>query len=251
MVSEYVLSCRVPDTFVSFVRCSTDTRAEQNQNATEDFLTPFSNPALWSTLYHARTPPFVPVEAFGFSQPGVRRAAWSLVQTLLRVTSKGKHYFTFVQYRRPSQSCRSLCVHFARPQQRCSAFRMGRARSERPQRNVAATTYVPERFGSLSFYATLLIFLPIEYPTCWVVEGEEDGHESDAEEDSSDDEDAPKMPEKKTVPTMTAGPSPAYREFLQFLELGCSGSPVQGYPAVLIILSTIPSSVRTSAHMHV
>lgn len=37
--------------------------------------------------------------------------------------------------------------------------------------------------------------------------------------------------------------SEAYREFLQFLELGCAGSPVDGYPTVLVVLSTIPSSV--------
>ena len=38
----------------------------------------------------------------------------------------------------------------------------------------------------------------------------------------------------------------AYREFLQFLELGCYGSPVQGYPTILIIVSTIPPSVCSS-----
>lgn len=37
--------------------------------------------------------------------------------------------------------------------------------------------------------------------------------------------------------------SGAYQEFLQFLELGCSGAPIQGYPTVVIILSTIPPSV--------
>lgn len=36
----------------------------------------------------------------------------------------------------------------------------------------------------------------------------------------------------------------AYEEFRQFLELGCMGSAVQGYPAIIIILSTIPPSVR-------
>jgi hypothetical protein len=30
---------------------------------------------------------------------------------------------------------------------------------------------------------------------------------------------------------------------LQFLELGCGGSPLQGYPAVIVILSSIPPSV--------
>lgn len=35
----------------------------------------------------------------------------------------------------------------------------------------------------------------------------------------------------------------AYEEFRQFLELGCIGSPVQSYPAIIIILSTVPSPV--------
>ncbi|KAG8853750.1 hypothetical protein FRB96_008004 [Tulasnella sp. 330] len=35
----------------------------------------------------------------------------------------------------------------------------------------------------------------------------------------------------------------AYEEFLAFLKLGCRGSPRQGYPAVLIITSTLPPEV--------
>ena len=34
--------------------------------------------------------------------------------------------------------------------------------------------------------------------------------------------------------------STAYREFLQFLELGCYDTPVQSYPAIVVVLSTIP-----------
>lgn len=37
--------------------------------------------------------------------------------------------------------------------------------------------------------------------------------------------------------------SEAYTEFLQFLELGCSGSPIEGYPLVLVVLASIPKSV--------
>lgn len=42
--------------------------------------------------------------------------------------------------------------------------------------------------------------------------------------------------------------SHAFAEFLQFLQLGCSGSPVQGYPTIVVILSTVPSSVSTEAN---
>jgi hypothetical protein len=31
---------------------------------------------------------------------------------------------------------------------------------------------------------------------------------------------------------------------LQFLELGCGGSPIQGYSTVILVISSIPSSVR-------
>jgi hypothetical protein len=48
----------------------------------------------------------------------------------------------------------------------------------------------------------------------------------------------------KDVPMKASKASQAYKDFLSFLELGCGGSPVQAYPAVMIVLSTIPPSVR-------
>ena len=43
--------------------------------------------------------------------------------------------------------------------------------------------------------------------------------------------------------TNKTGHSSAYQEFLQFLQLGCYGSPTQGYPAIILVLSSIPSTV--------
>ena len=37
--------------------------------------------------------------------------------------------------------------------------------------------------------------------------------------------------------------SPGFADFLQFLELGCGGSPLPGYPAVIVFLTSIPPSV--------
>lgn len=34
-----------------------------------------------------------------------------------------------------------------------------------------------------------------------------------------------------------------FKNFLRFLELGCGGSPAQGYPTLVVILSTIPEEV--------
>lgn len=36
----------------------------------------------------------------------------------------------------------------------------------------------------------------------------------------------------------------AYAEFLTFLSLGCNGSPIHGYPTLIVILSTIPKKAR-------
>ncbi|KAJ2912917.1 hypothetical protein MD484_g7503, partial [Candolleomyces efflorescens] len=80
----------------------------------------------------------------------------------------------------------------------------------------------------------LLLFLK-EFPNSWELElkaSQEDDEDNDSE--NEDDEDV------KSKPT---GVSAAYQEFLQFLQLGCSGSPVQGYPTVVVVLSTIPSTV--------
>lgn len=45
----------------------------------------FCNPALWTSLYHAETAPFmVDFESFGWNQPSVRRSAWAMLQTLLQ-----------------------------------------------------------------------------------------------------------------------------------------------------------------------
>ena len=82
-----------------------------------------------------------------------------------------------------------------------------------------------------------------EYPGCWELELTASIEDEAGAEDGSDSEgdDAPQSTPNtsKNIPKV----SHAYKEFLQFLELGCSGSPIQGYPAVLVILSTIPPSV--------
>ena len=84
---------------------------------------------------------------------------------------------------------------------------------------------------SLVFLSPGLI-ISAEYPQCWELDArflpDADESESEAEADSA-------LP-----------PSVAYKEFLRFLELGCRGSPKQGYPALVIVLSTISPSVRIS-----
>ena len=88
-----------------------------------------------------------------------------------------------------------------------------------------------------------------EFPRAWELEASFDLNKQYDGEDNSEIEDAdeftnpPAQDTEALVPVTSSSHSKAYHEFLQFLELGCSGSPLQGYPTVLIILSTIPSSV--------
>lgn len=87
---------------------------------------------------------------------------------------------------------------------------------------------------------------PVDYPQSWTLEAESEKEDEDDDEDEeNEDDDPPKASASKPSVTATNGPSQAYAEFLQFLAMGCSGSPIQGYPTILVILSTIPSSVST------
>jgi hypothetical protein len=89
-----------------------------------------------------------------------------------------------------------------------------------------------------------------EFPNSWELElkasqEDNDDDDEDNDEDNEDNEAAADGGSAKSKPTTTPT-SVAYQEFLQFLQLGCSGSPVQGYPTVVVVLSTIPSTVSLS-----
>ena len=53
----------------------------------DEWLSAFANPALWTSLYPGKTPPFVDTESFGFEQPVVRKSAWNLLQLLVQLLS--------------------------------------------------------------------------------------------------------------------------------------------------------------------
>jgi len=87
-----------------------------------------------------------------------------------------------------------------------------------------------------------------DFPRAWEIDVAFDcqkakGSGSGEEDDGSSAEEEPNF---QTTSTKVAKDllSPGFSDFLQFLELGCGGSPLQGYPAVIIILSSIPPSVR-------
>ncbi|KDQ60057.1 hypothetical protein JAAARDRAFT_32435 [Jaapia argillacea MUCL 33604] len=183
-------------------------------NSITDIKDLLSNPATWSSLYHAHTPPFVELEGFGYDQPAVRRVAWLLLQGLLKNYKDNMEPFLPVL---SSAVLRSAWVE--------------------PDASVRDAMWSP-----------LLTFLTA-FPRSWEIEGQDisgkDEKEVDSEESGSDEDEEPQEPPKAS--TGPSGGRESYREFLQFLELGCSGSPLQGYPTVLVILSTIPSSVLKSS----
>ncbi|KAK0191944.1 hypothetical protein F5146DRAFT_1102178 [Armillaria mellea] len=149
----------------------------------------------WSALYYKESAPFVPSdeECFGYGQPVVRKAAWTLVQALLR----------------PQLSTFSAAI-------------------------LHSAWVEPDTTVHTVMWQPLLRFLK-GHSNAWeladrvIVEG-------DGSSDEKNDEQHP--------PPLKA--RPAYDEFLRFLQLGCSGSPIQGYPTVVIIISTIPSSIFAS-----
>ncbi|KAF8624962.1 hypothetical protein AX15_005604 [Amanita polypyramis BW_CC] len=166
-----------------------------------------SNPALWSALCSTDDCPFVELESFGYSQPVVRKSAWLLLQSTLKL---------------PKDHVLSLL-----PTLSSAVLR-------------SAWTDTDTTVHSV-MWQPLLIFLR-DYPSCWSIDGAKGVESEDAEneERSNDESDVQGEP---TRPSPYYSSSLAYREFLRFLESGCSGSPLQGYPTVLVILSTIPRSM--------
>ncbi|KAF8198654.1 hypothetical protein BJ912DRAFT_1055525 [Pholiota molesta] len=179
---------------------------------TDDLLEFYSNPALWSVLHPAETCPWVEMESFGYAQPNVRKAGWNLLQTLI-----DSH--------------------------------KDRLQSTVPIIGTAVLRSAWIELDSLVqgvMRQPLLKFLK-QFPQSWTLD-----ISKDTEDHEPSDSDADSDAEKETLPKDTSslpakGASPAYEEFLGFLRSGCSGSPVEGYPTVLIIVSTIPSSLIISS----
>lgn len=129
-----------------------------------------------------------------------------------------------------------------------AAICLGRVGHQCEGSNVAALASISERYVRSLLLHDLQKSSPVDYPQSWTLEAEsekEDEDEDDDEDEENEDDDPPKASASKSTVTTTNGPSQAYAEFLQFLAMGCSGSPIQGYPTILVILSTIPSSVST------
>lgn len=105
---------------------------------------------------------------------------------------------------------------------------------------MAAASCVPQTYALVSFAYDLPYDSP-EFPHSWTLNDNKKDDEEDGDYGSEVESDGESQHVTKTITQKQ--PSQAYLEFLQFLQLGCS-SPLQGYPTVVVIISTIPSSVR-------
>jgi hypothetical protein len=86
-----------------------------------------------------------------------------------------------------------------------------------------------------------------EFPRAWEVDAAFElpkATESDSDEEDEDSDTEDNSKQQPAAPVAQGGRSPGFEDFLRFLELGCGGSPLPGYPAVLAFLHSIPSSVR-------
>ncbi|TDL24483.1 hypothetical protein BD410DRAFT_785971 [Rickenella mellea] len=180
-----------------------------------------STPELWTGLYHGTPASFCPDrECLGHGQVAVRKSTWAVLYSLLRTRNEEvEHNLSILS----SAILRSAWVE--------------------PDQTVRAGMWEP-----------LLTFLtgnrqaweidmaaPIPHSIHLEMDSEDDENShSENESTTSHDGDPHHQPALEKIPLST---SESYREFLQFLQLGCSGSPIQGYPTILVILSTIPYTI--------
>lgn len=83
-------------------------------------------------------------------------------------------------------------------------------------------------------------------------QAEEDAESDEESDDDEDDDEEPQETETEAVEEpkeVSAKPAryrmgtEAYNQFLVYLQRGCNGCPSEGYPTVLVILSTLPAEV--------
>ena len=127
------------------------------------------------------------------------------------------------------------------------AICVGRTGSYGSRDYVAAASRVPQTYVPFIYFAHRFSYNSPEFPQSWTLDDIKKDEGDGGSESEVENDDEPQHAAKTVAPSSLPQKqvSQAYIEFLRFLQLGCSGSPLQGYPTVMIILSTIPSSVRS------
>lgn len=93
---------------------------------------------------------------------------------------------------------------------------------------------------SLEEVPNVWLLAKIEAP---IVETGAESEGSEHEDDDSDSNDGEDEVAPKSTETLRESSRFFYDSFLRFLQLGCGGSPIQGYSTLVVILSTIPPEV--------
>ncbi|EJD05481.1 uncharacterized protein FOMMEDRAFT_103536 [Fomitiporia mediterranea MF3/22] len=191
---------------------------KDNISISEQLSELLSYPLLWTSLYHGSAPPFCDTHSssgfIGDEQPAARKAGWSVLRILLR---KHSSYVDETILRILSSAVlRSAWVE--------------------PDSGVQSSMWEP-----------LLKFLT-SFPQAWNIDTsastlDNEAGENDEESDDDSSEGNKDTEDNEKTETTSQSHSEAFREFLLFLELGCYGSPAQGYPTIVIILSTIPPPI--------
>ncbi|KAJ3757954.1 hypothetical protein EV360DRAFT_44950 [Lentinula raphanica] len=177
---------------------------------------------LWSSLSSSDP------QSFGFEQPAVRKAAWRLVGAVNGGLGLVKDTASISRFLRILSSS---IFHSAWNEQ---------------DAGVQGVMWQP-----------LLRFLK-DHPDSWQWEMDhthrsalepakdvEGGSDSDSESSSGSESERSEDEDGDVGGRST---SRAYEYFLSFLSRGCNGSPVQAYPAVMVVLSTIPSNILLASY---
>ena len=219
-----------------------------------------SSSQLWSAL--ASASPDATQPALGDSQPAIRKVTWDVLRAIC--------------LRWPGQSLSSVVRSSlalvdstdARPLVHLESLDVVRANLEVLSTTILHNCWTESDQGTLrAMWEPLLLFLTsesreanptrpssfadqclssgyAEFSECWSIEKKLDspsmGEDDDTEDDDQDkDEDAPEDAVGSKAPTASV----AFTRFLDFLANGCRGSPQQGYPILVVVLSTIPADV--------
>lgn len=83
----------------------------------------------------------------------------------------------------------------------------------------------------------------------WDITRLEPQHPPGGNDSDSNGEEDQMIPADTAAAATTASGQAAYNQFLSFLEAGCHGSALQSYPAIVIVLSTLPSTVRRPRYL--
>ncbi|KAG8717628.1 listerin E3 ubiquitin protein ligase 1, partial [Ceratobasidium sp. 395] len=185
-----------------------------------------SNPLIGTVLSPHEFPQFLTGQtaasdshSFGYGQRGVRISGWNFVKSIVK----------YLQRQSPPPQPAFQPVFL-------SSLGMAALQS----------AWIEPDAGVRTLMWDGLLTLITKYPEVWSIraiapQGQDDDETSDSEGEGEGEDLAP-TPTPTETQSVLPGQS-AYLDFLNFLQLGCLGSGVQSYPAVVIVLSTLPSTI--------